>query len=92
LDLNNKDWSFTNIPLTSNSNFYFNVGDEDRKLVATDLNLTNGNIIINCKGTLTLFVNGTITMKSGSSIKKMEILINCRFILKDLVIIQNLKL
>ncbi len=52
----NQDLSFTDINIDSNYTLNINVGNSNRSLVVNNLNLPNGNIVIQGSGTLTIYV------------------------------------
>lgn len=64
----NQDMSFTDIKIESNYTLNINIGNANRSLVVNNLNVPNGKINIIGSGKLTVYINGTITMGSGSII------------------------
>ena len=65
---NSKTYSFNSINLNSNYTLYINVGDQDRSIVVNDLNMTNGHIVLNGTGKLTVYVKNQFSMGSSSTI------------------------
>ena len=67
-----QDLSFSEIYITSNNSLNIFVGNSNRSIVVNDLNLPNGKINVIGTGKLTLYVNNSITMGSGSTINTSE--------------------
>ncbi|MGJ9383061.1 DUF7305 domain-containing protein [Salipaludibacillus sp. CF4.18] len=67
-DLNSSVTSISTISLKSNTELTIDVGNSDKKLVVSHLNIINGHILIEGTGSLKIYVIDEITMGSGSSI------------------------
>ncbi|MBS4177850.1 DUF7305 domain-containing protein [Lederbergia citrea] len=64
----NENMAFKEIKLTNNYTLTIDIGNADKAIVVDELNVINGHIKIIGTGKLTIYVNGNITMGSGSTI------------------------
>lgn len=67
-----QDLYFNEIYITSNYSLNIYVGNSNRSIVVNDLNLPNGKINVIGSGKLTIYVNNSITMGSGSTINTSD--------------------
>ncbi|RWR11861.1 hypothetical protein QNH23_00040 [Siminovitchia fortis] len=58
------------IEVNSDRKLYIDTKKSNKEIVVKDLNITNGHIFIKGEGKLTIYVENSITMGSGSSINK----------------------
>jgi Tfp pilus assembly protein PilX len=68
----NSNMSFSSITVNNNNTLTINTGNSDRSIVVDSLNVDPGNVVITGTGKLTIYVNSSFTVGSGSINKTLN--------------------